>query len=215
MEALALLDLAAFMATLALSIYLFLRRPESSTREVFSIFLFVAALSTLMMFYAFYSTGMLRIIFLKAEFALALFAIFVLLHFAFLLADQRFYLAYYIFPLSMVVIALFTDLFVSAANMAPGGFGGRLIALAELYMATVAASAFYVLFKVYSKVRAKPAREKLRWVLLGIGILLAGVVGSVACRALRLSFLSPYLYSMLLMSIFVAYPFARRRRDGR
>jgi len=208
-EIVALSYLAAFIAALVLSIYLFLRKPENTAREIFSIFLFLAALSSLMLFYSHYSISAVRLVFLKAYLAIFLFSLFVLLHFTFVLADKKFYLAYYIFPFTMLVLALFTDLFIRPVDALTMAFTGSLIFFAEAYAAVLSIFGIYMLGSIYSKIKSKKLRRKLMWVSLGLTILLGGIVLSFILRKLNSPFTLPFHYAVCLMSLFVAYPFVR------
>lgn len=201
------------MAALALSIYLFLRRPENAPREIFAIFLFLEALSSLMLFYSTYSFA-LQTFFLKAYLAIFLFSLFVLTHFVFSLSDRKFPLAYYSLPFVIVVLALFTDIFVMPTDTLTVPFSGSLVPLATTYALLLAVIDGYVLYGVYTKIKSVTLRKKLLWVLLGIGVMLSGLLMSAVFKLAGLLAVPPRAAGTLLASVFIAYPFVGVGKHG-
>lgn len=216
MDIIALPELIAFAVTLALSIYLFLRRPENVSREIFSISLFLISMSNLLTFYSYYSEGILRLMFLRGSFALFLFSLFVILHFTFALADRRFKIEYYFFPGLIFIATLLTDWFITPQNAlalltTPSG---SAILIAELYSLFLSVLGIYMLATLYSKIHAGRLRKKLLWVALGLVVLLGSVLFNIFTRVFVIPFNIPIAYTVVLMAILVVYPFVEAMKNG-
>ena len=88
-------------------------------------------------------------------------------------------------------------------------FTGRFMSIAEAYSTILAVSGVYMLGSIYSKIKSKELRSKLVWVSVGLAILLGGVIVEVVLRKMSVHVAVPFHCAILLMSLFVAYPFIR------
>lgn len=214
MEVLAFLDIAAFVLTLSLSIYLFLRKPENNARELFSVFLFLTAISALMAFYSNYATTAARILLLRAHLATFLFSVFVLLHFTFALADKKFNLLYYLLPAAAFLTTLFTNLIVKQAATLSGAYTGQLVPLAVAYVLLSFLLGIWLLGGVYLKLRSKELKRKVAWILAGLFVLLGEIVVRSILKLVGTPISNPFHHSLLIVSLLIAYPFIRGGSGG-